>query len=401
MNILYLTLLYHPDDIDATLANSHNGLQNQINSYQWALMDGLEQNLRMGETITIVNTLPVGIFPTYYRKLVLPSRNHGDTFREVGCLNLPWFKQWMRTKKAEAEIERWYASSPDNRTLLLYTLYLPYMQAIEAVKRRHSDVKSCVIVTDLPNALGISSGRRGLLRRIEYTRGEQSMALSRQFDGFVLLTAPMAEALGIEGRSSMVLEGLVSSEVPIAGTVDLPDDSRPVVLYTGTLNRELGIGELLQAFRGMKEAQLWLCGRGDMESEIRQVAGESDNIRYFGFVPQATALALQANADALINPRTSQGIFTRYSFPSKTLEYMRSGKPVICCNLEGIPDEYDAFLRYIEPQNVEGIRAAVQAVLALSVQEREAMGQHARTFALTQKNSKAQCARLLMFLRRL
>jgi len=399
MNILFLTLLYHPDDIDATLASSRDGLQNQINSFQWALIDGLKSNLSTGETLTVVNSLPVGVFPTHYRKWVLPSRSHGIHFHEIGCVNLPWFKQRMRAKQAEAELERWYAMSPDNRTLILYSLYLPYMQAVKAMKRRHPDLKSSVIVTDLPNDLGISSGRRGLLRRIEYARGKRSMELSRQFDGFVFLTAPMAEALGVQDRPSMVLESLVSAETAVAKTVDLPSDSRPSVLYTGTLNRELGIGELLQAFQGMKDIQLWLCGRGDMESEIQQAATDFENIRFFGFVPQTNALALQANADALINPRTSQGAFTRYSFPSKTLEYMRSGKPVLCCKLEGIPEEYDQFLRYIEPQNVKGIQLAVQKVLALPKQEREAIGLRARTFAITQKNSIAQCSRLVSFLR--
>lgn len=401
MNILCLTLLYHPDDVDVTLANSRDGLQNQINSYQWALIDGLTQNIGVGESLTIINSLPVGIFPTHYRKLMLPSRKHGEGFRELGGINLPWFKQRMRAKLAKAEIERWIAASPDNRTILLYTLYLPYMQAVEAVKRRHPDIKASVIVTDLPNNLGISSGRKGLLKQIEYRRGERSMALSRRFDGFVLLTAPMADALGVQDRPCMVLEGLVSAEVAAAGAVDLSADTRPAVLYTGTLNRELGIGELLQAFQGWTDAQLWLCGRGDMEGEIRQAVAECDNIRYFGFVPQPTALALQAKADALINPRTSQGVFTRYSFPSKTLEYMRSGKPVLCCRLEGIPEEYDAYLRYIKPQTADGIREAVRAVLALPAQEREAIGQQARAFALTQKNSKAQCAKLLLFLRRM
>ena len=346
MNILFLSLLYHPDAIDAVARRSRDGLQNQINSYQWAFIEGLRQNMGEGETLSVLNSLPVGVFPTHYRHVLLRSSTHADHFRELGCINLPWFKQRMRAKSARREMERWIAASPENRTILLYTLYLPYMQAVEAVKRRHPDVKASVIVTDLPNELGIASGRTGLMKRIEHARGLRSIALCRPFDGFVLLTRPMGEALDIQNRLQIVIEGLVSAAPQGLEEVQPSEDVRPAVLYTGTLNRELGIHELLEAFRGMPEVQLWLCGRGDMESEIRQTAAECENIRYFGFVPQQTALAMQSKANALINPRTSQGVFTRYSFPSKTLEYMRSGKPVLCCKLEGIPKEYDAYLCY-------------------------------------------------------
>ena len=84
------------------------------------------------------------------------------------------------------------------------------------------------------------------------------------------------------------------------------------------------------------------------------------NIRYFGFVSHERALELQAKAALLINPRSPKGVFTRYSFPSKTLEYMRSGKPVVCHRLEGIPEEYDPYLQYIEG---EGAGAIVNACL--------------------------------------
>jgi len=399
MNVLFLTLAYHPEAVESVLRLSRDGMQNQINAYQWALIEGLRSNLKAGETLTIVNALPVGAFPARYRGLWLAKRAYPDNFRELGGLNLPWFKQRGRARSARRELERWVAASPENRTILVYTLYLPYMRAVEAVKKRHPDVKAAVIVTDLPNELGISSGRRGWMKRIEYAMGEKSTALCRAFNGFVLLTAPMAEALKVGGRPWIVLEGLVTQADPATARADIPRDVRPAVLYTGTLNRELGIAGLLEAFAGMEDVQLWLCGRGDMENEAREAAAAHANIRCFGFVPRETALALQQKADALINPRTSEGAFTRYSFPSKTMEYMRSGKPVLCCKLEGIPREYNEYLTYIEPQTAEGIRAAVKALLARTPEERAAAGARARAFVLKNKNSGAQCARLLALLR--
>ncbi|NLI22555.1 MAG: glycosyltransferase family 4 protein [Clostridiales bacterium] len=399
MNILFLGLLYHPDDIDAVLRQSRDGLQNQINSYQWSFIDGLRKNLGPRESLHVLNALPVGAFPRHYRRWRLPAQVKPDGFQEIGSLNLPWFKQRARARRAAEAMERWIAADPENRTVLLYTLYLPYLQAILAVKKRHPDLKISVIVTDLPNEMGIRSGRTGLLRRIEFARGRKSLRLAAQLDGYVLLTEPMADAMAVRRRPFLVMEGLIAEAETMAGSFDLPDDPRPAVLYAGTLNRELGITALLDAFQTMKDVQLWLCGRGDGEAEVRKSAETHGNIRYFGFVPQPVALTLQAHAAALINPRPSAGLFTRYSFPSKTLEYMRSGKPVLCCRLEGIPREYDAYLRYIEPEDAAGIRDAVRALLSLPAAERERLGAQAREFVRTQKNSVAQGAKLYAFLR--
>lgn len=401
MNLLFLSLLYHERALAEATKNARDGLQNQINNYQWAMIDGLKHNMNSEEKLDIVNALPVGVFPTHYRKLSLPDRNWSESFRELGSLNLPWVKQWQRQRKATVAIRSWAMADPNNRHILLYSLYLPYMKAIAKVKRQMRDLKATVIVTDLPNELGIASGRRGLLQRIEYAMGNRKTELCREFDGFVLLTEHMAEALPVEGKAQMVIEGLVLAQGVEDSSQEEQEKPLPVVLYTGTLNRELGIKELLEAFEERTDCALWLCGKGDMEKEIERACKEHSHIQYFGFVSQAKALSLQSQADILINPRRGEGLFTRYSFPSKTLEYMRSGKPVLCYPLEGIPSDYEPYLCYISQEGAKEIGEAVSALLALPREERLKIGENAKNFALSQKNAVMQSHRLLAFLRKL
>ena len=110
---------------------------------------------------------------------------------------------------------------------------------------------------------------------------------------------------------------------------------------------------------------------------------------------------MQARAALLINPRSPRGVFTRYSFPSKTLEYMRSGKPVACYRLEGIPKEYDPYLRYIEGEGASAIMRAVRETLELPEEERLMLGRRSRAFVLANKTPQIQCRRLMDFLRSL
>jgi hypothetical protein len=46
-----------------------------------------------------------------------------------------------------------------------------------------------------------------------------------------------------------------------------------------------------------------------MREAVERAAQKNENIHYFGFVPHQKALALQASAHALINPRQRTGLF--------------------------------------------------------------------------------------------
>jgi len=398
MNILMMTLMYPQDQLAEATQNAKDKLQNQINNYQRAFIEGIRSNLSENEHLDILNSLPVGIFPLQYKQLFLKKGIHdGGTIRQIGCINLPWFKQNGRYHAAVKAVTEWVQQNPANRTVLVYTQYLPYMKALVHVKKRFPDLKVAVIVTDLPNELGLASGRKGLLQKIEYNMGRQSLQLLRQMDGFILLTEPMADALKIQKKPFSVIEGLILTN---SSNETKEAENPPVFLYTGTLERALGVEEMLRAFAEMPEYQLWICGHGNMQNEVEDYAKAYPNIRFFGFVAQKEALAMQASATALLNPRQSDGLFTRYSFPSKTLEYMRSGKPVLCCKLEGIPQDYDEYLTYMDAGK-DGIITAVRRLMLLDPERRKEQGNAAREYVLRHKNPHAQCQKLLRLLRSL
>ena len=402
MNTLLLSLLYPPESMEEVARASKDGLQSQINSYQWAVVKGIRENLQAGEELTLMNALPVGAFPAHYCKPTLPQRK-GDNYFELGSWNLPWLKQWARRRKTVNFLREWAGKNPENNQVLVYSLYLPYMRAVAKVKKFFPNLKATVIITDLPNEMGISSGRRMLLKRLEYAMGKRKIKICTHFDGFVLLTKHMAEVLPIDQKPRLVIEGLILPRAGVNQETKNPSlqekSAHPTALYTGTLNRELGIGELIEAFRNLPDCRLWLCGKGDMEEAVKKAAAAHSNITYFGFVSQDEAVALQQQADVLINPRSGSHLFTRYSFPSKTLEYMRSGKPTICYPLEGIPEDYAPYLTYIQRDG--GIREAVQSLLAMPAADRMQLGLSAQAFVEEQKNPTVQCKKLVCFLRRL
>jgi len=83
------------------------------------------------------------------------------------------------------------------------------------------------------------------------------------------------------------------------------------------------------------------------------------------------------------------------------MEYMRAGKPVLCCKLDGIPAGYDEYLSYIEPQDAQGIRETINTIMLLTQAERDGIGRRAREFVLTEKNNITQGKKALELLRSL
>lgn len=82
---------------------------------------------------------------------------------------------------------------------------------------------------------------------------------------------------------------------------------------------------------------LEIYGDGDYRAELVELAAKHDRIIYKGLVSRDVIVARQKQVALLINPRPSSYEYTQYSFPSKIMEYMLSGTPVLTTKLPGIP----------------------------------------------------------------
>ena len=107
MNLLFLGLMYHPMEVAEVAQNSKAGLQNQVNRFQWSLLHGLETHL--GKMPPVENCLPVGSFPSTDAKLFLGEKHFPQGFHQLPTLNLPPFKQGLRTlavKRAMVKVNK-------------------------------------------------------------------------------------------------------------------------------------------------------------------------------------------------------------------------------------------------------------------------------------------------------
>lgn len=348
--------------------------------YHGLLIRGLVAN---GAAVKCVSGLPVNRAVT--KKLFLHEPDEaeaGAQYHYIKTVNLPFFRQagiWFGSRRSVKK---------DCDLVLCDCLNLANaFGMIAGAKRRKKPV--VLIVTDLPEF------QRGkLLRRL-------NESMFKKADGFILLTEQMNEKINPEGKPYLVLEGHSDSALPALPTAEKTETKtgKQIVLYSGSLMKLYGIENLVQGFlaANLKNAELHIYGDGDYREELQAVCQTEPAIRYFGSRPNAEVVAAQQRAALLVNPRPSAPEYTKYSFPSKTMEYLASGTPALTTRLPGIPRDYDAHLNFIDDETPTGVAAAIARVLARPQEEREEAAARARTFVLEEKSNTVQAKKILAF----
>lgn len=248
----------------------------------------------------------------------------------------------------------------------------------------------CVgIVTDLPDML--EGGR--------FSKKIANFVI-RHCTDYVLLTQAMNERLNPEGKPCVILEG--HADIAMGRRPNLPENkTKPrVCLYAGGVSRQYGLENLVEGFRmaDIPNAQLHIYGPGDYVEDLKRIAAEDPRVVYGGMLMNREIVEKELEATLLVNPRPTHEEFVKYSFPSKTMEYMASGTPVLTTVLPGMPREYHPYVYLIEEETAEGIARSLRQVLSQPKEALHEKGMAARNFILTEKNNVVQAKKILELL---
>ncbi len=113
-----------------------------------------------------------------------------------------------------------------------------------------------------------------------------------------------------------------------------------------------------------------------------------------GRVDNKEVVEKERQATLLVNPRPVNEEFTLYSFPSKNMEYMVSGTPVLTTRLPGMPEEYYNYVYTIGGEGAGAVTEALKKLLEKPQEELFKKGEAARRFVLNKKNNVLQAERI-------
>lgn len=247
---------------------------------------------------------------------------------------------------------------------------------------KKSNIETVTIVTDFPDTSRFS------------LNGRISWRVIRKCSKWILLTRQMYEYLG-KNKKATILEGHVDSKM-IEKENLLTEKTKPRrCIYAGSLKKKYGILKLIQAFElaNPDNVELHIYGAGEIESELRAMT--NPRIIYHGVMPNSVVVNDEIHATLLINPRPTDGEYTKYSFPSKNLEYMASGTPLLTTKLAGMPTEYYEYVFLFETETIEGMAATLRSVLGRTDAELHQKGIAAKKFVLDNKSNIAQAKKVI------
>lgn len=244
------------------------------------------------------------------------------------------------------------------------------------------------IITDFPEML---SGKYGLKELLHWK-------IIHSCTGYVLLTEAMVDKVRPGAKPYLVIEGQVDSTMEEQSNCLENKWSGLNCVYAGGLHKKYGIETLVKAFilADVSNSVLHIYGDGDFVPELCQIKNE--HIFYHGIVPNAEVVAAELATTLLINPRPTTEEFVRYSFPSKNMEYMVSGTPVLTTNLPGMPEEYKDYVYIFNDESVKGMARKIREVLLLQPKELHEKGLSAKEFVLMEKNNIIQAKKIIQLI---
>lgn len=250
--------------------------------------------------------------------------------------------------------------------------------------------KRCVgIVTDIPELMVTGHSEK----MVKYIR-----KIIEKCTDYVFLTEAMNERLNPKGKPYTIVEGICGCDTGASLSFEEKERS---CLYAGLLDAEYGVKSMVDAFilADIPNCKMHLCGNGPYVEELKKVVSEHCNIEYHGTLFNAEVVALEKKVSLLINPRPSVGEFTKYSFPSKNMEYMTSGTPVLANKLPGVPDEYYDYMFAFFGESVGEMADTMKAVFSEPENVLEQKGKAAYQFVAECKNPFVQAKKVLELLK--
>lgn len=398
MNVLYIGRFYPPHLLKSIASDSFGKASFANHNFELSILSGLQQldniNLRV---ITLPRTYS---FPHNNKKAYITPDKYeldGVQYNSVGFCNIVGLNKISMIQNLKNIIKKEILEFDDNEiAIIVNTPSYEISKALFKALDSNGKITTTLIVPDVPECLVEMDNISSLKGKLVNYLNRRNAELSLRYDKYVFLTEAMNDFYHAKKNDYIVMEGLIDTD-KLHSYNEVTTEGKEIILYTGTLRKIFGVMDLIEVFSkgNFKNTELWICGSGEAASDIAAAAKHNNNIKFFGLVNAQEARHLQSLATILANPRSANGRYTKYSFPSKTIEYLLAGKSVIMNRLPGIPTEYDKFLFYPDSESTENWITKLNEIIEMDWNARQEKNLSAQAYIKENKSAKKQCSRII------
>jgi glycosyltransferase involved in cell wall biosynthesis len=362
--------------------NSGNAAQN----FFGLIAEGLNVNLN---SISVNSVLPINF--KEQRKIFWKSSKEIENniqFKSFPFVNLPLFNNLIGSIFIFFELVLKRDFYKSNNIVIVDFLRLSINLPVYLVCKLRG-IRILVIVTDLPGESVKAQNLKSKLRDI--------FIFSFNYSFYVCVTEELNKVVNKKNRPNVIIESFANVKFKELKNDITEKYSERIIVYAGGLYERYGIKILIEGFKMIEDSRLrlWLFGVGPYINAIKEHSKTDNRIEYKGVIPNEELIQILTKATLLVNPRPSHENFTKYSFPSKNLEYMSVGTPLITAKLPGIPEDHYPYIYFIEDETKTGIYNTLNTILERSDEELHEFGRRCKDFTLNEKNNIIQTKKIV------
>lgn len=361
-----------PDEIGAgNIAFSQAGNQCQMNLIKSIHQAGINVS-------GIIARYPVPLFP---RGKMLWVKGTPLSICDVGAVhfapfvNLPFLREVTISLSVINALRSWSRTIPkeSEKVVLMYNLTCPPGIAV-AGGARLIGAKAAACIHDIHVPGKTCSDNAAT--RLKFMLQKQAIPL---FDGLMVASKDIVNDFAPDITWILFPPGVDRAVLSQFSSIERHSSASRkqfIMVAAGALSEINGIREIIGAMRYLDGEHycLRIAGRGPLEPYVRQAALRDRRIEYCGYLSHEETLNLYKTADILINMRLTSTFNARYFFPSKLVEYMATGVPVVSTELDQIKGECDRMLFLIKDETSEALANMIAYVESLNREERVRVG---------------------------
>jgi len=154
---------------------------------------------------------------------------------------------------------------------------------------------------------------------------------------------------------------------------EMRNDEGNFILSLGRMVKTKGLDHLIEAMRSV-DSKLIVCGKGPESKTVSKLVrkyGLEDKVEIKGWVTDEEKEELMATCKMFVMPSLFE------SFGLAALEQMAYGRPIVCTDVNGLPDTVGDGGIIVRPADPNGLADAINTLLA-NPEERSELGKNAR-----------------------
>ncbi len=235
------------------------------------------------------------------------------------------------------------------------------------------------------------------IRRLEYKAQKKMIP---KVDGLLVANRAIVQDFA-PGRDALLIEGGVpESFLGQFGAIKIASEDLFHVVFAGQISELNGVRLLLDAIAKIKSSRFrfTIAGSGPLRALVKEAAKADPRISFAGLLSHCDLIQVYRRADLVLSLRRTDNQTHRYVFPSKVVECLATGVPLLTTMTGHVESEFKEFSILLSEETAQALTAKLEEVAQWPCEKLAAIGTKAQAYVRQNRTWESNIIRLEAYL---